>query len=292
MKTALLHLVGEQPTPILLPTRHLKPDVAVLVHTDRTREITERLKKLLSDYECHLCSVPPYDLPGIQATLQRFLEQELAGHRLLFNLTGGTKPMSLAAFLVAFQRKAPFVYFQTEGGRSLLFHYKFTDDGQVQLEQQEEISATITLNDYLRAQVGDYTMEPPRNEFERRVYQALREIPGLEILTGVRPQGMEALEVDFMIRLGNQVGVVEAKTKGAKSGIDQIQAVAEQRFLGTYVTKFLVSGKPVDWNNKNLAKAYNIEVIELTSYTDSGSLSENDKEELKRRITEKLKGGQ
>lgn len=43
---------------------------------------------------------------------------------MIFNLTGGTKPMSLAAFLVAFQRKAPFVYFQTEGGHSLLFHYK------------------------------------------------------------------------------------------------------------------------------------------------------------------------
>lgn len=65
-------------------------------------------------------------------------------------------------------------------------------------------------------------MEPPRNEFEQEVYQALQEISDLEILTGVRPQEMEALEVDFVIHLGNQVGVIEAKTKGAKPGIDQI----------------------------------------------------------------------
>lgn len=62
--------------------------------------------------------------------------------------------------------------------------------------------------------------------------------------------------------------------------------------MGTYVAKFLVSGKLVDRNNKNLAKAYNIEVIELTGYTDGSGLSEQDKEALKRRIIEKLKGGQ
>lgn len=289
MTQVLILLVGEQPTPNLLPTRHLKPDVAVLVHTGRTRYIAERLKGLLSGCRCLLCSVDPYDLPGVQSALQDFLERELAGyHRLLLNLTGGTKPMSLAAFLVAFQRRAPFVYFQSEGGRSLLYHYQLTEQGKVQLEKREEISATITLDDYLRAQVGNYTTAPPRNEFEQQVYQTLQGISGLEILTSVRPQEMEALEVDFVIRLGNQVGVVEAKTKGAKAGIDQIQAVTEQRYLGTYVKKFLISGKPVDRNNKVLAQAYRIEVIELPSYANTGAIDPGDADQLKRRISKKL----
>lgn len=196
--------------------------------------------------------------------------------------------MSIAAFRLAFQHRAPFVYFQTEGGRSLLYHYQFTNQGEVRLERQEEISATITLDDYLRAQVGNYTTETLRSDFEQQVYQALRSVPDLEILTSVRPQGLKALEVDFVIRLGSQVGVIEAKTKGAKSGIDQIQAVAEQRYLGTYVAKFLVSGQPVDRNNKNLAKAYKIEVVELTSYAPGTGLSKADKEKLKRQILEKL----
>lgn len=290
IKTAFILLVGEQPVPNLLPTRHLKPDVAVLVYTDRTSGITDRLCGLLSDCKCLQRKVDPYDLPKIQHALESFLVRELAGYQLLFNLTGGTKPMSLAAFLVAFKRQASFVYFQTEGGRSLLYHYEFTHQGKVQLEKQEEISATITLDDYLRAQVDDYTTEPPRDEFERQVYGTLRTITDLEILTSVRPQRMAALEVDFVIRLGNQVGVIEAKTKAAKPGIDQIHSVAEQRYLGTYITKFLVSGKPVDKNNKELAKAYNIEVIELPSYTNTGSLTENDKENLRQRILKKLKG--
>lgn len=290
MSTALVLLVGEQPVPNLLPTRHLQPDVAVLVHTDRTKGIAERLKMLLGR-RCLLCPVDPYDLPEIQRALQDFLQRELAGHQLLFNLTGGTKPMFLAALQVAFQHWAPFIYFQTEGGRSLLYFYRFTEQGQAQLEKQEEISATITLDDYLRAQVGNYTTEQPRNDFEQQVYQTLQGIPELEIFSSVRPQGLEALEVDFVVRLSNQVGVIEAKTKGAKSGIDQIQAVAEQRYLGTYVAKFLISGKAVDRNNKNLAQAYKIEVIELPSYANTGSLSESDREELRQRILRKLTGG-
>jgi hypothetical protein len=291
-KTALILLVGEQPLPNLLPTRHINPELVVLVHTNRTREIAERLKGLLSGRKLLCCPVEPYDLPKIEQTLQEFLSQKIAAseYQLLFNLTGGTKPMSLAAFQVAAQRKDPFVYFQTEGGRSLLYCYQFTDQEKVKLEKQEELSQTLTLDDYLRAQVGNYTPGSPRDNFEEQVSQALQTIPGLEILTSVRPQGLEALEVDFVIRLGNQVGVIEAKTKGAKSGIDQIQAVAEQRYLGTYAAKFLVSGKEVDRNNKNLARAYGIEMIELPSYADTSKISKSDQQMLRERILRKLGG--
>ncbi|GIW90412.1 MAG: hypothetical protein KatS3mg109_0844 [Pirellulaceae bacterium] len=291
-KTALILLVGEQPLPNLLPTRHINPAMVVLVHTDRTEEIAKRLKGLLSA-EKLLCQVEPYDLLKIKQTLQDFLSRQIAEseYQLLFNLTGGTKPMSIAAFRVASRRKAPFVYFQTEGGRSLLYHYQFTDQGEVILEKQEEISQTIDLDDYLRAQVGNYTTEDLRDDFEREVHRALQKIPGLEIFTSVRPLGLEALEVDFVVSLGNQIGVIEAKKKGAKSGIDQIQAVAEQRYLGTYVAKFLVSGKHLDRNNKNLAQAYRIEVIELTSYASNRGLSEDDQNALKQRVLERLRRG-
>lgn len=288
-KRALILLCGEQPLPNLLPTRHLQPDMVALVHTSRTREIAERIGKLLS-VQHHLCAVDPYAIPQIVETLEGFLTRHVSGYEWLFNLTGGTKPMSIAALLIASRRKAPMVYFQTEGGRSLLYFYRINEQGDIELEKQEELLETICLNDYLRTQIGDYTSDRPRNKFEEKVYQTLQEITDLEILTSVRPQGLEALEVDFVIRLGNQVGVIEAKTKGAKSGIDQIQAVAEQRYLGTYVAKFLVSGERIDPNNRELAKAYHIELIELPSYGKTEDLNEEDKEELKQRIRERLGG--
>ncbi len=174
-KTALILLVGEQPLPNLLPTRHINPAMVVLVHTDRTKEIAKRLEGLLSAKK-RLCQVEPYDLLKIEQTLQGFLSKQIAAseYQLLFNLTGGTKPMSLAAFQVAAQRKAPFVYFQTEGGRSLLYCYQFTDQEKVKLEKQEELSQTLTLDDYLRAQVGNYTPGSPRDNFEEQVSQALQ----------------------------------------------------------------------------------------------------------------------
>jgi hypothetical protein len=157
-KTALILLVGEQPLPNLLPTRHINPAMVVLVHTDRTKEIAKRLEGLLSAKK-RLCQVEPYDLLKIEQTLQGFLSKQIAAseYQLLFNLTGGTKPMSIASFQVASRHEAPFVYFQTEGGRSLLYHYRF-DKGAVKLEKQEEISQTIDLNTYLLAQVGGYTI--------------------------------------------------------------------------------------------------------------------------------------
>ena len=135
-----------------------------------------------------------------------------------------------------------------------------------------------------------YEVGEPCNEFERQVREALQSHPQLEVLWSVRPQGQAALEIDFVVRLGNQIGVGEVKTKGAKSGIDQINSVTEQRYLGTYVRKFLVSGKEVDRNNKNLAKAYRVKVIELPSFTELGTLGEQDRRHLVKTVVAQLGG--
>lgn len=292
MNTAIILLVGEQPAPNLLPTRWLKPDVAVLVYTDRTQQVAENLRSvLIPDHSCLLCLVPPYNIPEIQGKLQRALSENLPEHALAFNLTGGTKPMALAAFRLAHLYNAPFSYFQTEGNRSRLYRYIFAEDG-IHLERVDDLPDTITLDDYLRMYLGGYETGGPRNKLERQVMEALLSIRDLEVLWSVRPQEQGALEIDFFVRLGNQVGVGEVKAKGAKSGIDQINAVAEQRHLGTYVKKFLISGRPVDRNNKNLAQAYRIKVIELPSYGESGLLTTGDCQRLVRTVIDHLGGGQ
>lgn len=281
MATAMILLVGEQPVPNLLPARHLQPDAAVLVYTDRTRQVAENLKALLEPgCRCWLCQVHPYRIHEIQQELDASLTTMVGDHALIFNLTGGTKPMALGAFRVARIRGSPFVYLQTEGNRSLLYHYAFDGD-KIVLQSADELPVTISLDDYLRMYLGAYTCEEPRTDLEQQVVDALQSTPGIaEVITGLRPQGLEAQEIDFVVRCGNQVGIGEVKTKGAKRGIDQINAVAEQRYLGTYLRKFLVSGEPVDRNNKNLARAYRIEVIELPSYGETGMLSPEDRQKL------------
>jgi len=290
MKSAMILLVGEQPAPNLLPTRWLKPDTIVLVHTDRTQRIAENLRKLLqSEGDCLLVRVHPYRITEIMDEMQKCLARSLPNHVVTFNVTGGTKPMALAAFSLARAYDAPFIYFQTEGQRSHLYHYVFEEE-VVRLDAIEELGDTITLDDYLQMYLGSCPPGEPRNDLEFQVRETLQTRSELEVLWSLRPQGLGALEIDFVVRLGNQVGVGEVKTKGAKSAIDQINAVAEPRYLGTYIKKFLVSGNPVDRNNQNLAQAYRIEVIELPSYAESGTLSVDDRQKLIQSVFAQLGG--
>ena len=290
MATAMILLVGEQPAPNLLPARRVNPDVTVLVHTEHTRQRAENLSTILqANTHCLLCPVVPYDITGVYDGLRGFLRDHVPGHALTFNLTGGTKPMALAAYRLAEAGEAPFLYFQTEGNRSRLYRYGF-DDAAISLLEMEEISEALTLDDYLRSYLGGYETGEPRHALEHDVRAVLQAIPDLEVLWSLRPQGLGALEVDFAVRLGNQVGVGEVKTAGSKSGIDQITAVATQRYLGTYVKKFLVSGKAMHRNNKDLAEAYEIHVVELVSYDESSTLSGADRRRLKQVLLARMGG--
>jgi hypothetical protein len=287
----MILLVGEQPAPNLLPARYLGPDLAILVHTDRTAGVARNLKSLLEPrIRCEMCKVPPYSITDAFIQLDKCLATKASGHEYVFNLTGGTKTMVLATFDLAHRLDSPFVYFRSEGNQSLLYRYRIAKGGIVQESQPEEIGETITLSDYLKMYLGEYTEGPPRDPLEGEVKDVLDSIDGLEVKYSVRPSGMEALEVDFIVRFGNQVGVGEVKRKGAKKGIDQINAVADPRYLGTYVKKFLISGKEVDRNNRNLAKAYRIKVVELPSFLQRHRLSEADRQKLKEAILSEMGG--
>ena len=278
--SSLVLLVGEQPAPNLLPTRHLKPDEVVLVYTTRTEKVAQHLEALLApSITCLHCMVHPYRLNDILDTLTAFIAEHLSDHELIFNLTGGTKPMAMATFELARSLHRPIVYFQSEGNTSKLYTYTFADApaSGIRAEEPVTLSASMSLDDYLRIYLGSYTTESPRNPFEEAVFELLDALEGVdEVFTGLRPQGMAALEVDFVLRCGNQIGIGEVKSQGNKKTIDQLNGVAQQRYLGTYVRKFLISAHAVDDNNKVLAEAYRTQVVELLSYGRSGKIDAAD----------------
>lgn len=286
MRTAMVLLVGEQPAPNLLPVRHMRPDTVVLVYTDGTCRVATNLRALLEPgIKCLLCPVQPFEITYTSGKLQSFLTSEASDYELVFNVTGGTKPMALAAFGAAQSMGAQMVYLQSEGGRPRLFSYHFQGQRLV-LTGEAELGDRISLDEYLRMYLGQYTSGEPRNDFERQVAGTLRSTQGVdEVLTSVRPQGLGALEVDFVVRCGNQIGIGEVKSKGAKDGIDHLNAVCDPRFLGTYVRKFLVSATALDTNNKDLAAAYGIEVVELLSFAQTRRLDAQDQERLVDAVT-------
>lgn len=288
MKT-IVSLIGQQPIPNLLPIRHIKPDAALLVYSDFTEQTAGRLTGLIeNELAVWELFVDAYAVVDIRdAILEQLAKKQLQPEEIIFNITGGTKPMSLAAYLVAAALEADFVYLQSEGKQSRLYWYVF-DSGEPTLKQDTILPPLITADDYLQVYVGSYELTGFANDqhgglFERAIHQALE--PAVdEILVGAKLLG--ALDVDFVVRCDNQVGIIEAKTgkNKLKNGLDQLNTAGGQQYLGTYTQKFLASDLLLDHtrsNQKELAEARRISLIELPSFRQTGQISDDDADKLR-----------
>ena len=276
-KPVLVSLIGEQILPNLLPLKYLKPRISLAVYSDFTKKGYERLERAIrGEIKVIPCEVEAYNIDAILPVLRGALGQFDAAD-ISFNLTGGTKPMSIAAYLAAVESGAPMIYFQTEGKRSRVLKYE-THGGKVIMVGDEFLPPVITLDEYLRAHVE---ILPARKRkvadeghvFERAVFDALSHMVD-EIKMGINIQG--AVQVDLGIRCENQVGIMEVKTGSSKlkMAIDQLNTAGEQRFLGTYTQKFLASDQ--DWSKfsdlRELAKAHRITLIELPEFSQKKNL--------------------
>lgn len=294
----LICLIGEQPIPNLLPILYLKPQQAVLVHTnnEKSKKTAQRLQNLCvqKGIAAELLNVgDAYRLESLYDQLREKISGE-PQTEWCFNLTGGTKLMPLAAVQAAADFNLPCVYYQTEGERGQnvgkLRHYRF--DGQRRLIEQtqdgEILPPLLTLEDYLLAHLDGYHLKQPDRtqngwQLEEAVYQVLR--PQVdEILRNVQPEGVkDQVEIDLLIRNGNQVGVIEVKTGGEGSGkkaVDQLTTAAAREYLGTYAQRFIVTQQAQEDRYKALANALRVKVIELLKYRGGTRLDPLDQKNL------------
>lgn len=103
------HLVGEQTIPVYQAAIQFPQSVPhYLLCTDRTKKAAENLKKVLqkNGYSAEVHSLGDEKIStsfnGLAAQLYRILEETNPKHELsLFDITGGTKPMSLTSFMLA-----------------------------------------------------------------------------------------------------------------------------------------------------------------------------------------------
>lgn len=297
----LLSLIGEQPIPNLLPIRHLQAAENLIVHTNNENaslKPAQRLKKLIPpDLEVSLLQVDAYRVD----TIREKLEEALGGRSdVVFNLTGGTKPMSLAALEVARARRATCVYYQTEGQRgrdqqSKLYFYRFDEAGNLLFDHAEVLPGNlINLDDYLRAHLDDYEeagfAAGSGGEMEKAVYAALKGSVD-EIKANIKPIGVKnQIEIDLLLRRGNNVAVLEVKSGGEgsnKKALDQLTTMAAREYLGIYATRVIVTRGDDDSRTnwyKALARALRVEVVELQHPLQNQSLHEQDARNLLDRI--------
>ncbi|TEB09032.1 Card1-like endonuclease domain-containing protein [Pelotomaculum propionicicum] len=296
-ETIMISLVGEQPIPNLLAVLYAKPVNLVWVCTDRTKIISQRLCSVLKErnvsVEDEPINVAPYDMVDIESKLKAYIEEKKWEHnKIIFNLTGGTKPMALAAYRLAEQFFCPFLYVQSEGKKSVVYYYQFAERGP-ELKNESEIPPVLDIDLYIKAYHDNYTETNEfKNEFEKMVHAVLKaELD--EVKNSVKPVPYGGLEIDLVLRCGNQVGIVEVKSGDKakkKRVIEQLITAAEQRFLGTYIEKFIILDcEYEEKNNRQLADAHRITVIELPS-AQNGELSEEDRRKLVDEVKKALGG--
>lgn len=271
--TVMIALVGEQPLPNFLPVRYYHPSDVLLIYSAKTRQKYEYLESTLQK-EVNVLGLETdaYDISAIVRALNEELGKiaALISQPPMFNLTGGTKTMSLAAYQVAQQRNAPMMYLQTEGKHTRVYHYIW-EDQQLRSTGNELLLECIMLKDVFDLYLGPGNWQEcgsgskEGSPFEDALAAILR-THGYEVMIGVRTMGGQ-VDVDIAVRSGNQYGIIEAKMgeKGKKlDGIKQLSTAA--RHLGTYSQTFYVITVPPQPAHTAITEASNIQVVSLPGY--------------------------
>jgi hypothetical protein len=247
----LVCLVGEQPIPNLLPILYFNPSRVLLVKTETTYKVSENLKKVIL---CHspesrkevleISVARPYSIDDVVKEIASHVDE--SGNDVMFNLTGGTKPMSLAAFECARKKSAPICYLQSESGKSLLDQYKFSENGDLEHISTEEIPELLTIAMHLEAHglktksQNIENRESKGRKFEEYVANALKKMCS-EVVMNVGTESK--VEADILFRVGNQFGIAELKTGksgGKKAALEQLSLLSHRESLGIYAKRFLI----------------------------------------------------
>lgn len=317
--TTMIALVGEQQLPNYLPVRRYSPTHVLLVHTKRTAEpqyknlkaVLERKKVIVSGVETEQkikafgVETDPYDISLISSAINRELVESSAlpenkefaraikesDQLPMFNLTGGTKIMSLAAYQVAAQLSAPVIYLQSEWVQNLIDYYGWRDH-QLCHQSQEKLSGYLSLQDMLDLHLGQgkdaagrdrWRVEGPTGSngghlFEAAIAETLGN-HGYEVMVGVKDSN-GVIDTDIMIRYQNHVGIIEAKTKAGKTdhtfkGMQQL-STGMRYFGATYTRPFLVTNYELTNQQKQVCELLRIQnLIHLLQYRqDMVALSE------------------
>ncbi len=291
----MIVLSGAQAAPNLLVARHFSPKQVYILHTDfrKSKLMAERLQMRLKDMQPQLFLIDAYAPGKITDQIAALLPESA---NTLVNITGGTKPMSIGALEVARQRGCQPIYVRSQRGQTGVDFYAFSEGGVPFVQERITISDTITLKDYLVSYFGnDYAFtgygKGVGQPFEQAVYEALK--PHVDEIEIGWNHESGSVDVDAVVRCNNQVGIIEVKTGGkarSSQGIKQLAVAGGQRFFGTYTKRFLVVDQ--DWseivNNRELAEAIGIVLVELPGFAKTGQLDDSEKGKLVSIVHEKL----
>ena len=298
----LISLLGSEPILNLLAVRELQPEEILFVGTKETHATAQHLQKLVESQTKVTQSelYDPYDAPAIITAVKKKL-QKLGWQKqqTVFDLSGGNKLMFYAATELAKEQESRAVDIERIGYGYRIRQFEFQDHKLVRT-RDEYLGPLISISDYLQCYLPGFQEDGfSRDErgrvdiggrFEQTIYNILVDHVD-EIMSGVRPQGVaEQIEIDLIVRRGNNVGIIEAKTGVKKAGIDQLDTAGNPHYIGDYIAKMLVTGQYLPRAHKALATAQEIRVVELPGYNDRSGLPAQDTHNLIQAVAQVLSG--
>ena len=302
MTRHLVTLVGEQPLPTLLSIRYLDVKEVLFVGTREWHNVSQHLQDLMGrERHIHLTEVrDAYDPPAIyQAIRKKLRKLDWAPETITYDLSGGNKMMAFAAYQSAIEDRSAVVDVEFVRQQHRLRRYRLEGNHAIR-EEDVALPPLISIADYLNAHAPGFEIDgfsrdhrgriDAGGEFESTVYGVL-EVHVDEIMSGVRPGAVaHQIEIDLVIRCGNNVGLVEAKTGVNKAGIDQLDTAGNPIYLGRYANKFLVTGRYLPRTHKALAMAQGIHVVELPGYSVHHGIPDQEQRRLVQTVHSVLVG--
>ena len=295
--SSMVLLAGEQAAPNLLPVRHFQPRQVFILHSRYTSSIAKanNLKMLLKDANPQLEQIEDYDIGRIKDKVLSLLNKLPSA---MVNVTGGTKPMSVGAMEAARQGSAQAFYVRSQEGETRIDLYDFDGTGSPFVSDTLVIQGTINLNDYLVSYFGNEWKEcGPSGEgdgliFEQALYEVFQKSTD-DVVSSWRDSSNQ-VEMDFVIRCNNQIGIIQAKTGNAArslDGIKQLMTGGEQRYFGTFAKRLLIIDQIWGKNEsklRELCETLKIRLIELPGFSVMKTVSDEDRIKLMDAVYEEV----
>ncbi len=295
--TLMIALVGAQPLPNLLPVRHYHSEGVLFVYSAKTKKVFGQLEAVLKkETNVYGLETDAYDVHAIVKALNAELDTlKPASEPMVFNITGGTKTMSIAAYQVAQQRNAPVLYVESEKQQNHMYYYEWKNQ-QLKVQSNELLSEYVTLSDLFNIYLGinKWTEDGPSptdgGPFETALAEALHS-HSYETKMGVHTMDGQ-IDIDVAIRFGNQFGILEAKAGGGGTSLNGIKQLNNAiPHLGTFTKKFYAITVQPEPRHEVIRAESNIHLIQLSEYVSkSPTLSPQDTKILLTIVDKAMKG--
>ncbi|NJL54899.1 DUF1887 family protein [bacterium] len=293
----MVALVGAQPLPNFIPIRAAQPEAVLLIYTTFTEKVYEQLRDVLNqETTVYGLKTDPYNIPVIEHEVRNWFDTRKMNYsNVEFNLTGGTKAMSLAMYRIAAAYQVPVIYIESEGKKSRVYRYAW-DDNVFSLNTTDLLPACVTLDDFLNIYLGRGNWrefgvgQTEGSAFESAVAEALR-AQGYDVMIGVKVLKKQ-VEIDVLVRWENQFGIIEAKSGNAGKKLDGIKQLNNAvRQLGLYTQLFYVITVEPTPEHDAVVAASKIQVIPLLNYVPGAStLTAEDVHLLVEKVDKEIKG--